>query len=157
MALHTWHHQGPHKPRNCATFTLNSHWGRAATGKKKSLFMRAGSLRPCPTLCNPVDCGLPGFSVREGGSPGKNTGAYWPILVVIPFQSIYFLLPQLPTPLSTWCGQNPCDPSSCTTSTPGPHRGKPKSSRAASGVNPSGQPTCRGGNKTTIETQGQCG
>ena len=26
--------QGPHKPSSCATFTLNSHWGRAATGKK---------------------------------------------------------------------------------------------------------------------------
>jgi len=24
-------------------------------------------------------------------------------------------------------------------------------------LNPSGQPICRGGNKTTIETQGQCG
>jgi len=48
---------------------LNSHWGRAATGEKK----RLGS---CSTLCNPVDCGLPGFSVREKGSPGKNTGAH---------------------------------------------------------------------------------
>ena len=47
--------------------------------------MYAGSLWSCPTLCNPVDCGLPGFSVRERGSPGKNTGAYWPILVAIPF------------------------------------------------------------------------
>ena len=27
----------------------------------------------CPTLCDPVDCSLPGFSVR-GDSPGKNTG-----------------------------------------------------------------------------------
>ena len=35
-----------------------------------------------------------------------------------------------------------------------PHWGRPKSSRAASGANPSGQPTCRGGNKTTTETQG---
>ena len=33
MSLHTWSHQGPHKPSSCATFTLNSHWGRAATGK----------------------------------------------------------------------------------------------------------------------------
>ena len=32
-----------------------------------------------------ADCGLPGFSVREGGSAGKNTGVYWPILVVTPF------------------------------------------------------------------------
>ena len=38
-----------------------------------------------------------------------------------------------------------------------PHGGKPKSSRAASGVNPSGQHTSIGGDKTTIETQGQCG
>ena len=34
MSLHTWHHQGPHKPSSCATFTLSSHRGRAATGKK---------------------------------------------------------------------------------------------------------------------------
>ena len=61
--------------------------------------------------------------------------------------------PSCQPPLSTWCCQNPCNPSSCTTSTPGPHRGKPKPSRAASGANPSGCPTCRGGNKTTIETQ----
>ena len=39
----------------------------------------------CLTLCDPVECDLPGFSVREGGSPGKNTGAYCPILVAIPF------------------------------------------------------------------------
>ena len=44
----------------------------------------------CLTLCDPVDCGLPGFSVREGGSPGKNTGAYWPILVAILFYSTIF-------------------------------------------------------------------
>ena len=37
------------------------------------------------TLCDPVDCGLPGFSVREESSTGKHTGAYWPILVAIPF------------------------------------------------------------------------
>ena len=53
--------------------------------KKKGLvFMRAVSLLSCPTVCDPVDCGLPGFSVR-GRSPGKNTGVYWPILVVVPF------------------------------------------------------------------------
>ena len=27
----------------------------------------------CPTLCNPMDCGPPGFSVH-GDSPGKDTG-----------------------------------------------------------------------------------
>ena len=35
--------------------------------------MCAKSLRLCPTLCNPVDCSLPGSSVHRG-SPGKNTG-----------------------------------------------------------------------------------
>ena len=30
MSLHTWHHQGPHKPSSCATFMLSSHWSRAA-------------------------------------------------------------------------------------------------------------------------------
>ena len=49
-----------------------------------------------------------------------------------------------------------CDPSSYATFIPGPNGDKPKSSRAASGANPSGRPTGRGGNKTTIETQGQC-
>ena len=29
--------------------------------------------RSCPTLCNPIDCSLPGSSVH-GDSPGKNTG-----------------------------------------------------------------------------------
>ena len=42
--------------------------------------------RFCGVLqCDPVDCGLPGFSVREGGSPCKNTGVYWPVLDAIPF------------------------------------------------------------------------
>ena len=33
---HTWRRQGPHKPSSCTTFTLNPHWGRAATGKTMS-------------------------------------------------------------------------------------------------------------------------
>ena len=36
MSLHTWHRQSLRKPSSCATFALKSHWGRAATGKKKS-------------------------------------------------------------------------------------------------------------------------
>ena len=80
MSLHTWCRQGPHKPSSCATFMLNSHWGRAATGKKVFRLCMQGLFGSVS-----VDCALPGFSVREGGSPGKNTGAYWPILVAIPF------------------------------------------------------------------------
>ena len=136
---------------------LNSHWGRAPASKKCLVSMHARSLGSCPNLWDPVDCGLLSFSVRKGDSPGKTSGVYWPTLVAIPSRAPYFLLPSPPTPLSTWCYQKHCNPSSCTTSTPGPHRGRPKSSRAASGANPSERPTCRGGNKTTIENQGQCG
>ena len=35
--------------------------------------MRAKSFQLCPTLCDPMDCSLPGFSVL-GNSPGKNAG-----------------------------------------------------------------------------------
>ena len=79
-----WVPPGAHKPGSCTTFTLNPHWGRAATGKKRLASMLAGSLQSCPALCDPVDYCLLGFSVREGGPPGKNTGVYWPILVAIP-------------------------------------------------------------------------
>ena len=90
MSPHTWCCQGPYKSNSCTTFTLNSHWGRVATGKKRLASVRAGSLQSCPALCDPVDCGLPGFSVRERCSPDKNPGAYWPILVTIPFWSTVF-------------------------------------------------------------------
>ena len=82
--------QGPHKPSSCTTFMLKPQRDRAATGKRSLASMPTGSLRSCPTLCCPVDCGLPGFSVRERCSPDKNPGAYWPILVTIPFWSTVF-------------------------------------------------------------------
>ena len=34
--------------------------------------MHGKLLQSCPTLCDPMDCSLPGFSVN-GDSPGKNT------------------------------------------------------------------------------------
>ena len=154
MSLHTWRRQGPREPSSCSTF-MHSHRGRAAAGKRRLAPTHAGPLQSCPVLCNPVDCGLQ--ASLSGGSPGKNTGADWPVPVAIPSGALYILLPRPPTPLRTWCGQNPCDPSSCPTSPPGPHRGGPKSPRATSGANPSGPPTCRGGDKTKTETQGQCG
>ena len=85
MSLHTWHHQRPRKPSSYATFILNPHWVRAATGRTSLRSMRAGLLRSCPALCDSVVCGLSGFSVRERASSGKNTGVYWPILVSMPF------------------------------------------------------------------------
>ena len=137
MSLHTWHHQGPHKPSSCATFMLSPHWGRATTGKKSLVSVHAGLFQSCPTLCSTGDHGLPGFSVSRvlQGRILESIGQYW---LPYPSRVLYFLLPYPPTPLSTWCCQNPCNPSSCTTSTPGPHRGRPKSSRAASGASPSG-------------------
>ena len=59
--------------------------GERCHSKKCLASMHAGSLRLCPTLCDPVDCALPGFSVREGASSGKKTGAYCTLLVAIPF------------------------------------------------------------------------
>ena len=41
-------------------------------------------------LCDRVDSGLPGFSFRDGGSAGKNTGVYRPTLAAIPFWSAVF-------------------------------------------------------------------
>ena len=110
--------------------------GQSCHRQKKSLAsMHAGSLQLCPALCHPVDCGLPGFFVKGvlQGRILEGTGQYW---FPCPSRALYFLLPYLPTPLNTWCCQNPCDPSSCTTSTLGPHRGKIKSSRAASRSKP---------------------
>ena len=123
MSLHTWSHQGPCKPSSCTTFMLNSHWGRAATGKRNLASMHAGSLWLCPTLCVPVVCGLPGLSVRGFLQAGilECIGQYW---LPYPSRALYFLLPWPPTPLSTWCCQNPCNLSSCT-STAGPHEVNP--------------------------------
>jgi len=155
MSLHTWCCQGPHKPSSCATFMLNPYWGRAVTAKKNLASTHAGWFWSCQTLCDPVDCGLPGFSFGE-----VSRQEHWSVLANTSCHTLLehyiscFLSHQLLW--VTWCCQNPCYASIYTTSTPGSHWGRPKSSRAASGANPSGRPTCRGGNKTIIETQGQC-
>ena len=79
------------------------------------------------------------------------------MLVAIHFQSTIFTAAKAINFPEYLVLLEPLQTISCTTSTPGPHRGKPKPSRAASGANPSGGPTCTGGNETTIKTQGQCG
>ena len=107
------------------------------------------SLRPCRLWPAMLLCQGKGFCRQE----------YWSLLATTSFHTLlehYISYYPSCQPPSTWGCQNPCDPSSCTTSTPGPHRGKPKSSKAASGENPSGQPTYRGVNKTTTKNQGQC-
>ena len=87
MFLHTWRCQGPCEPSGYTTFMLNPHWGRAATGKKKkkeSLCVYAHRISLVLSLCDPVDCGLPGFSVRQGVLQAR-TRVYWSVLVAIPF------------------------------------------------------------------------
>ena len=92
MSLHTWRCQGPCKPSSCATFMLNSHWGRAATGKKKSYVythrvasVMCSSLLPCKLwaarlLCQRV------FQARIL----EPIGQYW---LPYPSRALYFLLP----------------------------------------------------------------
>ena len=62
----------------------------------------------------------------------ERIGQHW---LPSPSRALHFLLPWPPTPLRTWSCQNPCGPSSCTTSTPA-LTGQPQSSRAASGAKP---------------------
>ena len=86
MSLHTWCHQGLCKPISCATFMLNCHWGRAATGKKKTILCLCtqGRLWSYPTLqpCRLWPARFPfqgvGFSRQE----------YWSI----PANSVYHTL-----------------------------------------------------------------
>jgi len=93
VSLHTWCHQGHCSPSSCTTFTLNPHWGRAVTGQKKKSIasMHAGLLRLCSTLCGPVNCGLPGFSVRGVLQARilECIGQYW---LSYPSRALYFLL-----------------------------------------------------------------
>ena len=85
MSLHAWSHHGLRKTSKVATPPSRS----ALTGaelpqaKKVLLYARdcfysvrlfaASRLWPAKLLC------------QSGGSPGKTTGVYWPILVAIPF------------------------------------------------------------------------
>ena len=112
----------------------------------------SNSLQPCRLWPARLLCrGAGGFCRQEYWSILANTGCHSLL------EHYISCCPSCQPPQSTWCCQNPCKPSSCTTSTPGPHRGRPKSSRAALGAIPKGQPTCRGGNKTTSKNQGHCG
>ena len=57
--------------------------GQSCLRQKCLACLRTGSLGSYLTLCDPVDCGLPGLSLREGGGfSSKHTGTYCPILCV---------------------------------------------------------------------------
>ena len=60
---------------------LNPQWAELPQEKKSLASMNMGLLWLCPTLSDPVDCGL----LSQGGSPSENTGVHWPVLVVTPF------------------------------------------------------------------------
>jgi len=63
------------------------------TQKKNLVPMHAGSLWLCPTLCDPVDCGLPGLCVREGVLQARileHIGQYW---LPYPSRALCFLVP----------------------------------------------------------------
>ena len=124
MSLHTWCRQGPRKPSSCAT-SRSTLTGQSCHRRKKSSISASrvpsvvsNSLQPCGLWPARLLC-------QGGGSPGKNTGVCWPIPLPCPSRALCFLLPSPPAPLSIWCCQNRCDPSSCTTSTRGPHGANP--------------------------------
>ena len=58
----------------------------------EKLSIHTGLLQPCPALCDAVDCGLPGFSVRGVLQARilEHIGQYW---LPYPSRALYFLLP----------------------------------------------------------------
>jgi len=82
VSLHTLCQQGPRKPSSCATFTLNFHWDRAATGKKEALFLHTQSHFGCVQLFVTLYGVACQFSV-EGGRGVlqarilEHIGQYW--------------------------------------------------------------------------------
>ena len=76
--------------------------------------------RSCPTLCDPIDCSPPGFSVHED-SPGKNTGVGCHALLqgIFPTQELnqgplpYQLSYQKESEVAQLC-PTLCDPMDCS-------------------------------------------
>ena len=63
--------QGPSSPRGQAGLGVQKAWNLLT--EKVLSYAVCSVAQSCPTLCNPVDCSLPGSSVH-GDSPDKNTG-----------------------------------------------------------------------------------
>ena len=67
---------GSSRPRQLCHLHAQPSLGKSCHRQKKSLVSKHGGLlQLCPTLWNPVDCGLPGFSVRR-----FSRQEYWSIL-----------------------------------------------------------------------------
>ena len=77
-------------------------------------------------------------------------GQYW-----LPYLLEHcFLLPEPPAPLRTWCCQNPCDPSSCTASAPGPQGANPSPPGQPQEQTPGDGPHAEVGIKTQVKPRG---
>ena len=105
---------------------LSSHWGRTATGKKKSCvsahrvaLVVSDSMRPCRLWPARLLSGKEILQARRL----ERIGQY---LLPHPSRALYFLLPYPPTPLGTCSCHNQCNPSSA-----------PPSHLALTGANPS--------------------
>ena len=109
------------------------------------------TLQPCRLWPAGLLCQGRRFSRQEYWSDLANTGCH---TLLEHYVSCWLScqLPWIPGAARTLVTQAAAPPLQSANS-----RGKPKASRAASGANPSGRPTCRGRNKITVEIQGQCG
>ena len=90
--MHPWCHRGPPKPTSCTTFTLNSHWGRAATGKKSCIYAcRVASVVSDFVILYTLACqaSLSGKGFLQARIL-EHIGQYW---FPYPSRALYFLLP----------------------------------------------------------------
>ena len=76
MALHSWRHQGPLKLSSCTTLFSTLTGAELPQAKKNSCVY---AHRVASVLSDSLQPG------RLWPASSKNIGAYWPILVVIPF------------------------------------------------------------------------
>ena len=152
MSLHTWRHQGPHKPSRCATFTFNSHWNRAATGKKSCLY----ALRVALVVSDSWPCRLSfqaslqerGFSRQEYWSVLANTGHHTLLehyISCCPSHQLPWVPGAARTP-AIQCAA-PLPHLALTGANPSPP-GQPQE------LNPSGRPTCKCGIKPQLKPRG---
>ena len=140
MSLHTWHSRVPTSqaavPSSHSTLT-----GAELPQTRKSCiytcrvtYVVSKSLRPCRLWPARLLCQGGGFSKQEYWRPLANTSCHT-------LQEHYIsCCPSCQFPLSTLCCQNPCNPSSCTTSTPALTGANPGHPRQPQGQTPVDDP-----------------
>ena len=93
MSLHLWHHKSPCKPSSCATFMLNCHWGRTATGKKGLHLCMQGRFASVQLFATLWTVACQAFLSERGVLQARileRIGQYW---LPYPSRALYFLLP----------------------------------------------------------------